>query len=205
MPIYCDESGGLNAGVMTFAAVQIDADAADAVLDRFCQITGLRGELKGSRITIAERGLLIELMMQHGGRAWIAEARSATIGPLDTLGAEVRDITLYARLLQTAVKAWLPESGGDCLHVIIDEGRYDPHILSIVEADIETLLSGWGQASLTDSKRCAGVQIADVIANSFFNIGAAANLPDPRADRIQAIVAPYLADKRLREIEVTSV
>ncbi len=205
MPIYCDESGGLNAGVMTFAAVQMDEVAADAVLDRFCQITGLRSELKGSRINISERGLLIELMMQHGGRAWIAEARSATIGTVDPAGAEIQDITLYAKLLQTAIGQWLPESGGDCLHVIIDEGRYDPRILSIVESDIETLLSGWGQASLTDSKRCAGVQIADVVANSFFNIGVAVANSDARADRIQAIVAPYLADKRLREIEITSV
>ena len=205
MPIYCDESGGLNAGVMTFAAVQIDADAADAVLARFCDITGLRGELKGSRISIAERGLLFELMMQHGARAWIAEARRATIGPLDNLGTEVRDITLYAKLLQTAVGAWLPETGGACVDVVIDQGRYDPQILAMVEADIEGQLSGWGQASLTDSKRSAGVQIADVVANSFYNIGVAVDTPDLRADRIQAIVAPYLADNRLREIEVTAV
>lgn len=205
--IYCDESGGLSAGVMTFAAVQLDEAAAEAILARFRAITGLRGELKGSRISIAERGLLVELAMQHGLRGWVAEARRADweAGPPTQ---DRSDLALYGRLLQLAVSRSLPEVAGGCLEVVIDEGRYDPRILAMVESDVEALLGGWAQASLANSARCAGVQIADVVANSFFNLGMAAHGSDAavrgRARRIHAMIAPYLADGRLREARLSA-
>jgi hypothetical protein len=186
---------------MTFAAVNISEDAASAMLDRFKAITGLRSEMKGSRLTLTERALAIELIMQHGAKAWISEARGETIGRYNQQGGDIQDMHLYATLLQTAVGKWLPEAADGCLHIVIDEGRYDARILGIVEKDIETMLAGWGQASLANSARSPGVQIADVIANCFFNLG----VQSERADRIHAMVAPYLADKRLREIEITEV
>jgi Protein of unknown function (DUF3800) len=201
MPIYCDESGGLSRGVMTFAAVQIDAEAADAVLRHFHMATGLRGEMKGSRINLTERALLFELLARHDGRAWIATYVRPAGQKSGPQSAGQDDRTLYAHLLQNVLAKWLPESGGACADVVIDEGRYDPQILSQVEADVEKMLSGWGQADLVDSKRCAGVQIADVVANSFFNL-AASREGDDRAARIGAIVAPFVADRRLRAFQV---
>ena len=52
MTIYCDESGGLNAGAMTFSAVMLTPKAAADIHARFRGVTGLRGELKGSRISL---------------------------------------------------------------------------------------------------------------------------------------------------------
>ena len=92
------------------------------------------------------------------------------------------------------VGAFLPVSGGACADIVIDEGRYDPAILSRVRSDVQAALGQWGQASLADSRRSAGVQIADVVANSFFNIAAAS----PRAARIGAIVAPWTDTGRIR-------
>jgi hypothetical protein len=201
MPIYCDESGGLNAGVMTFATVQIDADAAKNVLDTFREATGLRGEMKGSRISIAERGLAIELIMQHGGQAWIAEARTATLGKYAASGALIEDIHLYAKLLQTAIRQWMLQVVGGCLDVVIDEGRYDARLMGIIEADIQTYLGQWGKTSQANSARSDGVQIADVVANCFFNLG----IGSARATGIHAILAPHLANQRLREIQVTTL
>src|SRR3546814_6273332 len=68
MTIYCDESGGLNTGVMTFAAVMLTPDTAAAIHARFRAVTGLRGELKGSRISLTERAYLLELFDRAGGR-----------------------------------------------------------------------------------------------------------------------------------------
>ena len=68
MTIYCDESGGLNAGAMTFAAVMLSSEAAAAIHARFRAVTGLRGELKGSRISLTERAYLLELFDRAGGR-----------------------------------------------------------------------------------------------------------------------------------------
>lgn len=200
MTIYCDESGGLNAGAMTFSAVMLTPQAAAAIHERFRGVTGLRGELKGSRISIVERAYLLELFDRAGGRAWVAVADRDKLSqnPGDTLPS---DLALYAALLNLAVGRWLPETGGVCTDVVIDDGRYDPTILSHVREEIQAGLGQWGRASLADSRRSDGVQIADVIANSLFNI----TVESPRAYRIQRIIDPMLGSKAIRIAELTSI
>lgn len=200
MTIYCDESGGLNAGAMTFAAVMLTPQAAADIHKRFRAVTGLRGELKGSRISIVERAYLLEMVDRAGGRAWVAVAKRDQLaqGPGGTLPS---DLALYGALLNNAVGHWLPETGGECTDVVIDDGRYDPKILSHVREEIQAGLGNWGRASLADSKRSDGVQIADVIANSLFNIAA----ESPRAHRIGRIIEPMLASKAIRVAELTRV
>lgn len=200
MTICCDESGGLNAGAMTFAAVMLTPQAAADIHKRFRSVTGLRGELKGSRISMVERAYLLELVDRAGGRAWVAVAHRDQLaqGPGGTLPS---DLALYGALLNSAVGHWLPETGGECTDVVIDDGRYDPKILGHVREEIQAGLGNWGRASLADSKRSDGVQIADVIANSLFNIA----VESPRAHRIERIIEPMLASKAIRVAELTRV
>lgn len=200
MTIYCDESGGLNAGAMTFSAVMLTPQTATEIHDRFRGVTGLRGELKGSRISLVERAYLLELFDRAGGRAWVAVAERDKLAqnPGGTLPS---DLALYGALLNSAVGHWLPETGGVCTDVVIDDGRYDPKILSHVREEIQAGLGQWGRASLADSRRSDGVQIADVIANSLFNIAVGS----PRAHRIQRILEPMLASKAIRIAELTHV
>ena len=200
MTIYCDESGGLNAGAMTFSAVMLTPQSAAAIHERFRDVTGLRGELKGSRIRIVERAYLLELFDRAGGRAWVALADRDRLAhnPGGTLPS---DLALYAALLNLAVGRWLPETGGVCTDVVIDDGRYDAKILSQVRAEIQAGLGQWGHASLADSRRSDGVQIADVIANSLFNI----TVKSPRAHRIQRIIDPMLASRAIRIAELAKV
>ncbi|MGL3820750.1 DUF3800 domain-containing protein [Sphingopyxis sp. R3-92] len=198
MTIYCDESGGLNAGAMTFSAVMLTPQAATAIHDRFRSVTSLRGELKGSRISIVERAWLLELFDRAGGRAWVAVADRDTLAQAQG-GTLPSDLALYAALLNLAVGRWLPETGGVCTDVVIDDGRYDAKILSKVREEIQASLGQWGRASLADSRRSDGVQIADVIANSLFNI----TVESPRAHRIQRIIDPMLASKAIRIAELT--
>lgn len=200
MTIYCDESGGLNAGAMTFSAVMLTPQSAAAIHERFRDVTGLRGELKGSRISIVERAYLLELFDRAGGRAWVALADRDRLAhnPGGTLPS---DLALYAALLNLAVGRWLPETGGVCTDVVIDDGRYDAKILSQVRAEIQAGLGQWGHASLADSRRSDGVQIADVIANSLFNI----TVKSPRAHRIQRIIDPMLASRAIRIAELAKV
>jgi hypothetical protein len=197
--IYCDESGGVGAGVMTLAAVSIDADAAAELLGRVRDVLGLGGELKGSRIEMGERAFVIELLMRLGGRAVVATA--------DVRGLRARyggnlpeDITIYAALLDQAVQPWIGASGG-CISIEIDDGRYDQRLNGLLRAEIQQSLGQWGRATLADSKRSAGVQIADVLANSFYQIG----LNGPRARRIDALLQPFLADGRLRQVSVDQI
>ncbi len=200
MTIYCDESGGLNAGAMTFAAAMLTPEAAADIHRRFRAVTGLRGELKGSRISLVERAYLLELFDRAGGRAWVAVATRETLarGPSD---APPSDLALYAALLNLAVGRWLPETGGVCADVVIDDGRYDIGILSKVRTEIQAGLGHWGTASLADSRRSEGVQIADVIANSLFNIA----VKSPRAHRIEQIIEPMLVSKTVRVAELSQV
>lgn len=198
MTIYCDESGGLNAGAMTFAAVMLTPEAAAAIHRRFRAVTGLRGELKGSRISLTERAWLLELFDRAGGRAWVAVAQRDHLPP-PANGSPVSDLAVYTALLDLAVGSWLPETGGVCTDVVIDDGRYDPIILENVRKAIQAGLSGWGRASLADSKRSEGVQIADVVANSLFNI----KVESPRAHRIGVILGPMLESRAIRVAELT--
>lgn len=199
MTIYCDESGGLSAGAMTFAAVMLTPEMAAGIHTRFRAATGLRGELKGSRISMVERAYLLELFDRAGGRAWVAVAESAKV----TAAAKTppTDLALYAALLDSAVARWLPETGGVCTDVVIDDGRYDPAILIRVRDAIHAGLGGWGRASLADSHRSEGVQIADVVANSLYNVTARS----PRAKRIGLILEPLLASRAIRVAELAQL
>jgi hypothetical protein len=198
--IYCDESGGLNAGAMTFAAVMLTPQIAADIHARFRSVTGLRGELKGSRISVVERAYLLELFDRAGGRAWVAVAKRGTIGGKPG-GSVPSDLSVYAALLNLAIGRWLPETGGVCTDVVIDDGRYHPAILSRVRDTIQAGLAGWGRASLADSRRSDGVQIADVIANSLFNV----KVGSPRAHRIDTILEPMLTSRAIRIAELTKL
>ncbi len=197
MTIYCDESGGLSAGAMTFAAVAIEDSQAHALLSRFKDVTGLRGELKGSRIGLTERALFYEYLERFGGKACIAVVRRSKVAS----GPELpEDIKVYARLLETILghlRTDLPPKQS----IIIDDGRYDAIHQQGVVADVQKHLGDWGRISVADSRRSAGVQIADVLANSLYNLAIAS----ARADRIKTIVKPFIAERLIRVTEIEHI
>jgi len=190
MPIYVDESGGLSAGAMTMAGVEIEEDAARALVARFRAITGLRGELKGSRIDLVQRALVLELLERFGGRARICTINRSQLGQR----VQPRDFDVYVALLTQLVDDCLPETGG-CAKFVIDAGRYDALVLEKVRADVAATLEICGSADMIESHRSPGIQIADVVANCFFNLAIVSG----RAARIQQIVAPFLLSHILRE------
>lgn len=192
MPIYCDESGGVGRGVMTLAAVDIAADDADAILSRFRAATGYLGELKGSRIDLVRRGLFFELFADSNTNATVGIAISA-LKPDHNADRGDHDIATYAALLNEVVGAMLP-GVVSCESVIIDDGRYGPDTLSKVRDDIGRLVGPCGTAQLELSHRLAGLQIADVVANSFFNRA----LVNDRQGRMAAVVAPLLENGRIK-------
>lgn len=189
MPIYVDESGGLSAGAMTMAGVSIAEEDADRLLRRFKTVTGLRGELKGSRIDLVQRALFFELLERFGGRARVCVAHSDLLPTLN----RPSDFNVYVSLLSQLVDDWLPETGG-CANFIVDEGRYDALVLEQVRLDIAAMLASFGTARMADSARCPGVQIADVIANSYYNLA----IQSGRSHRIAAIVEPFVQSHVLR-------
>ena len=189
--IYCDESGGIGAGAMTFAAVHISTDNAEQLLQRFRDITRHRGELKGSRIDLTERGLFFELLEKYEASAHVGIIKSDDISDA-VRKAGGSDLKAYNHLLHEVIDSLLPRTGG-CGNVVIDEGRYDPQILENARQDIADMLGNWGKATLIDSKRSIGVQIADVIANSSYNIVTGSS----KAEHISKIMAPMMDSRRI--------
>ena len=187
MPIYCDESGGIGRGVMTLAALSIEANAADNILLRFREVTGLTSELKGSRIDLAERALLFELLEPGDWHATVGIAISALRPELGEDRGD-HDIAIYSGLLDDVIGSMLVDHGFDCSDVIIDDGRYGIETLALVRNSVGRLVGPLGTASLAVSHVLSGLQLADVIANSFFNRA----MVTERQARLAAIVAPFL-------------
>ncbi len=196
MPIYVDESGGLSAGAMIMAGVDIEASAAGQLLERFRIVTGLHGELKGSRIDLTERALFFELLDRFGGRAQVCAVVEKDYSP----GERPRDLDVYVALLTQLVDDW--QSGTQaCTSFVIDAGRYDALVQERVRRDIARLLDTCGSATMVDSRRSAGVQVADVVANSFYNLATHSG----RAERIQHILDPFIASGMLKTIRLRHV
>ncbi|MFN3748604.1 MAG: DUF3800 domain-containing protein [Sphingorhabdus sp.] len=192
MPIYCDESGGVGRGVMTLAAIDIDEDKAEALIARFRLVTSYHGEVKGSRIDLAERALLFEMINDAEASVSVGIAISALV-PEKNADRGDHDIEVYAALLEDVVAAMLPEIPG-CDSVIIDDGRYGPETLAAIRTDIAKLVGPCGTTQLEHSHRLAGLQIADVIANTFYNRA----LVTERQGRIAAIAAPMLESGKIK-------
>lgn len=176
---------------MTLAALSIEAEAADRVLAAFRSADGLSGELKGSRIDLIARALLFELLEAEEWRATVGVAISA-LKPSPGEDRGDHDIEIYAALLADVLGSILPATG-NCAQVIVDDGRYGTATLKLVREDIAKLVGPWGQAQLELSHEASGLQLADVIANSFFNRA----LVNSRQAKMVATVARFLESGRI--------
>lgn len=178
---------------MTLAALSMPAEEAEAMLARFRSVTGWHGELKGSRIDLAQRALLFELLEESSAQATVAIAISAT-KPEPGEDRGDHDIETYLRLIETAVTHRIANPGEhEERSVILDDGRYGPHALAAVQQNVAELIGPRGTVKLALSHELAGLQFADVIANSFFNRAMATE----RQARMAAIVAPMLESGRI--------
>ncbi len=192
MNIYCDESGGIGRGVMTLAAVTISPEAAQQILADFRKMTGLRSELKGSRIDLEERAYFYELFVAANARATVGVAISA-LKPVPGEDRGEHDQEVYAALFNDVIGAMLLETGG-CAEIIFDDGRYDPKTLASVQADLAAMVGTCGKVGIEVSHHLAGLQIADVVANSFFNRA----LVSERQGQFIAMLQPHLDSDRIK-------
>jgi len=190
--IYCDESGGVGRGVMTLAALSIAPDDAASVLHVIRRATGISGELKGSRIDLETRAFVFDQLDAVRWTCSVAIAISATT-PDQGADRGEHDIHVYSALLEAAILPLVPP-GGQCAEVVIDDGRYSEQVLGHIRRDIAEMIGPCGLATLADSHRSPGLQLADVIANSFFNRA----LPSDRQGPIAGIVQPRMDAGHIR-------
>ncbi len=177
---------------MTLAAVELEAKLASTMLDEFQRETGLTSELKGSRINLIERSFFFECFAKSSARATVGIAISA-LKPAPQEDRGDHDRETYARLLVDVVGSMLPE-GASCTGVIIDDGRYDALSLGPIHDHIAALVGPFGLTKLELSHRSPGLQIADVIANTFFNRA----LVNDRQVRLAQMVEPLLENGKIK-------
>ncbi len=177
---------------MTLAAVSIEPGAATDLLAQFKRATGLKSELKGSRIDLEERATFFDLFEKSGAKAIVGIALSA-LRPRSGEDRGDHDRLVYGALIDDVLGSWLPESGG-CIEIVLDDGRYDGLTMSGLQADVAALLGSFGTARMDLSHHVAGIQIADVVANSFFNRA----LVSDRQARFDALLMPFLNSGRIR-------
>jgi hypothetical protein len=104
------------------------------------------------------------------------------------------DIAVYSDLLDDVIASMLADHGPACTKVIIDDGRYGAETLALVRNSVGRLVGPLGTALLAMSHTLAGLQLADVIANSFFNRA----MVTERQARMAAIVAPCLENGQIK-------
>jgi hypothetical protein len=177
---------------MTLAAVSIEEDDAHSLVRRFRRETGLESELKGSRINLEERALFFDLLARASASATVGIAISA-LRPEAGVDRGDHDREVYLALLEDVIGSLLP-AGGGCIDVIMDDGRYDAPAQVRIRQDIGRAVGPLGLASLGLSHQLPGLQIADVVANSFYNRA----LVSDRQARIAEIVQPLLDSGQIR-------
>ncbi|WP_264656470.1 DUF3800 domain-containing protein [Azospirillum canadense] len=171
MHIFCDESGGTGRDDSLFlvAAVALSADEATRIMKKFRKATGLRGEVKGSRLTDKHRKIFFDLL----DRSPWPQASVVFCRGLDQIGswalAALDDHELWAELVIEST-LWLGERSTIAISA---DRRYNGARQHGVHDSIVAGLSGRTRANrvtvqFVDSQASDGVQIADIIANTAY-------------------------------------
>jgi hypothetical protein len=197
MQIFCDESGGTDAGKDLFvvAAVAIDGGAAGRLLKSFRKATRIAGEIKGSTLGLVQRRLFFDLLAREPA----AMAAVRMCSRAEALGGWAMDALheadLYGHLLGEACCALPPLAGS--VTVTPDGGRYKKALYErLVPPTVAAIAAHHGgQVSLrfVASHDLPGVQIADVVSNSVFHAHTAAGT----AEQVAAMLEPLRSDGRL--------
>ncbi|MBK1665263.1 hypothetical protein CKO38_14620 [Rhodospirillum rubrum] len=198
MQVFCDESGGSDAANTSFvlAAVSIGSTEAGRLMKSFRKATGLLGEIKGHRLDIRQRKIFFDLLCKerHAQSAAVAANRWQALG-LWAMGA-LPEVDLYGHLLIEACWPLVGHSLARRVTITPDGGRYKKaHLASVGERLAKALQNDDRRVDVGfgDSAHVAGLQIADILANSVFQTLG----PGPMAGLVNRLLLPVIDAGRL--------
>lgn len=199
--VFCDESGGTDAVNTVFltAAVAIAPPDAARLLKSFRKATRITGEVKGHKLTFEQRTIFVDLLTKDAdaASAVVACSRSDAVGAW-AMGA-LTEAELYRHLLAEACLI-LPGLGWTGqVKVTPDQPRYKKAQAESVRAGLtQAVIARHPEADIAvvygNSTDLAGLQVADVIANSVFQTLA----QHATADAAARLLAPLIARGVLR-------
>ncbi|MBC7906558.1 MAG: hypothetical protein H7Y60_07400 [Rhodospirillaceae bacterium] len=175
MHIYSDESGGSDRACQEFvvSAVLIAPEAAARVVRQFRKRAQPRiiGEIKGHQLSPMQRALFFRLLCETGMTVAVAAVsrRSDAVG-----GWAMRHLPEHELWRELAVEAIGALPAGKAIGVTVDRGRYSKETLTRccheIAGRVETL--GGAAIRIGGSEVTAGLQVADVIANTVYHLNA---------------------------------
>ena len=136
--VFCDESGGSDAANAVFltAAVAISPANATRLLKSFRKATGVTGEIKGHRLTLAQRTVFLDLLARQPNAVSAVVACSR----LDAVGSwamgVLPEVELYRHLLAEACVALPGLDAAGHLTVTPDRPRYKKAQIEPVRASL---------------------------------------------------------------------
>jgi hypothetical protein len=192
--IFCDESGGADPANEFFLVAAIAMPATDAarLIKSFRKAAKWpRGEeIKGHALSPAQRDIFFDLVRRTPiNSITVACNRRDAVGgwAMGTLA----ELDLYSHLLCEACLA-MPKPDGDAVTITPDGGRYKKVELAAISARLSAAITQAGakraSVSFQNSTELAGLQIADVIANSVFQSMGASPLAEHTAQLLRPLI-----------------
>lgn len=196
MQVFCDESGGSDAANSAFLVAAAAIQPADAarLVKSFRKATGFPGEIKGSKLSMAQRATFLGLLARQPDAASVVVAcrRSAAVGGW-AMGA-LTEAELYGHLLAEACVALPGLSAARHVSVTPDQLRYSKDRAEVVRTGLIGAIAIRHPAAKVavgfgNSAELAGLQVADAVANSVFQV----LVPSPVSEAVKPMLAPLLA------------
>ncbi len=200
MQVFCDESGGSDPANTAFlvAAVAIQPVDAARLVKSFRKATGCTGEIKGHDFTLAQRAIFLDLLARQPDTVSvvvICQRRDAVGGWAMRALSEPE---LYGHLLTEACLALPGLDQLVRLAVTPDQPRYTKDRAGLVRGGLIQALTARHPvlevtAEFRDSAATAGLQVADAVVNTLFQLAS----PTPARDAVAPMLARLLAQSTL--------
>lgn len=192
--VFLDESGGADAANNTFlaAAVAIAPHDAARLLRSYRKATKTTGEVHGHQLDRRQRTIFLDLLAREAASVVVVCQRRERLGGWAM--SELPEVDLYGHLLAEACAALPGFGSAGPLTAVLDRPRYAGAYLPAIRARLAATLAlrhgGRVAVAIGDSRADAGLQAADVVANSVFQmLGGTGTTGD--------LLQPLLASGRL--------
>jgi len=198
--VFCDESGGSDPASTAFlvAAAAISTADATRLVKSFRKATGFAGEVKGNKLTRAQRGAFLGLLARQADAASVVVACSRGNPVGGWAMSALPEAELYGHMLAEACLALPGLSLARHIAITLDRLRYTKARAELVRAGVAQTIAARHPAAgvgitFGDSAELAGLQVADVVANAAYQVIA----PTPASEATAPLLATLIARSAL--------
>jgi hypothetical protein len=172
--IFCDESGGVDGDHFLVAAITVADSCATRIVKTFKKAVKMSSEIKGHSLSETDRRIFFDILNKEGDALAIVVhcGRSSVVGGWAMRG--LKEIVLYGHLISEACTPIIKSASVPSIQISPDGGRYKKSESEELRKILHRTFSGaFGsetklKVAFQSSHDSAGIQIADVIANTVY-------------------------------------